>query len=232
MRALRGRFIRGLLFSGLMFGLGLYGAGCDEGASDDDATPGDSTTGGEDTGGGGTGGDRAELEAPPGSVDPDELPDSDLENQPGNGGGTGAGTGGGTSPEGDQESPWGRPEADTGRPLPPRRPMNGSAQAAYRRGLQAAASGDSAQAQQAFQEALRADGNAYKAAYNLGVLADRAGQLRRVEDGDVRAVPGQPPRELNRLDSKNWHPTPSALQDQLSNAVRILAAQVDAMIVL
>jgi rfaE bifunctional protein kinase chain/domain len=43
---------------------------------------------------------------------------------------------------------------------------------------------------------------------------------------------GQPPRELNRLDSKNWHPTPPVLQDQLSNAVRELANQVDAMIVL
>ena len=42
----------------------------------------------------------------------------------------------------------------------------------------------------------------------------------------------QPPRELNRLDSKNWHPTPSALQDQLANAVQKLAPQVDAMIVL
>ena len=42
----------------------------------------------------------------------------------------------------------------------------------------------------------------------------------------------QPPRELSRLDSKNWDPTPSELQDQLANAVRILAAQVDAMIVL
>jgi len=44
--------------------------------------------------------------------------------------------------------------------------------------------------------------------------------------------PGQPPRELNRLDTKNWHPTPEALQDQLSNAVRGLAGKVDAMIVL
>ena len=43
---------------------------------------------------------------------------------------------------------------------------------------------------------------------------------------------GQPPRELNRLDSKNWYPTSAVLQDQLANAVRNLAAQVDAMIVL
>jgi rfaE bifunctional protein kinase chain/domain len=44
--------------------------------------------------------------------------------------------------------------------------------------------------------------------------------------------PDQPPQELNRLDSKNWRPTPPALQDQLTNAVRDLAPQVDAIIVL
>ena len=44
--------------------------------------------------------------------------------------------------------------------------------------------------------------------------------------------PGQPPRELNRLDSKNWHPTPQDLQKQLANAIRALASKVDAFIVL
>ena len=43
---------------------------------------------------------------------------------------------------------------------------------------------------------------------------------------------GQPPEELNRLDSKNWHPTPVNLQHQLANAVRSLAYEVDAIIVL
>lgn len=43
---------------------------------------------------------------------------------------------------------------------------------------------------------------------------------------------GQPPEELNRLDSKNWHPTPNILQHQLANAVRSLAEIVDAIIVL
>lgn len=42
----------------------------------------------------------------------------------------------------------------------------------------------------------------------------------------------QPPRELNRLDSKNWHPTPKVLQDQLSKAIRSLSEQVDAFVVL
>ena len=44
--------------------------------------------------------------------------------------------------------------------------------------------------------------------------------------------PDQPPRELNRLDTKNWHPTPEALKRKLANAVRTLANEVDAMIVL
>jgi rfaE bifunctional protein kinase chain/domain len=44
--------------------------------------------------------------------------------------------------------------------------------------------------------------------------------------------PDGPPRELNRLDSKNWTPTPCTLQDDLAARVRALAPLVDAMIVL
>lgn len=44
--------------------------------------------------------------------------------------------------------------------------------------------------------------------------------------------PGKPPVELNRLDSKNWTPTPGAIQDRLTASVETLAGQVDAMIVL
>ena len=43
---------------------------------------------------------------------------------------------------------------------------------------------------------------------------------------------GQIPRELNRLDLKNWTPTPKTLQKKLSSAVRDLASKVDAIIVL
>lgn len=44
--------------------------------------------------------------------------------------------------------------------------------------------------------------------------------------------PGKPPRELNRLDSKNWTPTPTAVESELIASVRALASQVDAMILL
>jgi len=44
--------------------------------------------------------------------------------------------------------------------------------------------------------------------------------------------PGHPPRELNRLDSKNWTPTPDELQLQLASSVKDLARRVDAMIVM
>ena len=45
-------------------------------------------------------------------------------------------------------------------------------------------------------------------------------------------TPGQPPVELNRLDSKNWSPAPRAVQEKLTQSIRKLAARVDAMIVL
>jgi rfaE bifunctional protein kinase chain/domain len=41
-----------------------------------------------------------------------------------------------------------------------------------------------------------------------------------------------PPRELNRLDSKNWSPTPASLQRRLIQALHALAPKVDAIIVL
>ncbi len=43
---------------------------------------------------------------------------------------------------------------------------------------------------------------------------------------------GKPPRELNRLDSKNWSPTPAEVEDRLRASVRQLAGQVDAIIVM
>jgi rfaE bifunctional protein kinase chain/domain len=43
---------------------------------------------------------------------------------------------------------------------------------------------------------------------------------------------GRPPEELNRLDQKNWTPTPATLEELLASAVRELAGQVDAFILL
>lgn len=42
----------------------------------------------------------------------------------------------------------------------------------------------------------------------------------------------QPPVELNRLDFKNWTPTPAQLQSWLVDSVRTLAGKVDAILVL
>jgi rfaE bifunctional protein kinase chain/domain len=44
--------------------------------------------------------------------------------------------------------------------------------------------------------------------------------------------PGRPPVELNRLDSKNWTPTPAAVEARLADAIESLAANVDALILL
>ena len=42
----------------------------------------------------------------------------------------------------------------------------------------------------------------------------------------------QPPRELNRLDSKNWTPTPIAIQHDLAARVSDLAGRVDAILLM
>jgi rfaE bifunctional protein kinase chain/domain len=44
--------------------------------------------------------------------------------------------------------------------------------------------------------------------------------------------PGRPPRELSRLDSKNWDPTPEPLGRTLADHLTRVAAEVDAVIVL
>ena len=44
--------------------------------------------------------------------------------------------------------------------------------------------------------------------------------------------PGKIPRELNRLDQKNWTPTPAAISTQISAALKSLAEEVDALILL
>src|SRR5262249_5811309 len=44
--------------------------------------------------------------------------------------------------------------------------------------------------------------------------------------------PDRPPRELNRLDSKNWSPTPEALQRDLAGCILELAGRVDAILLL
>jgi rfaE bifunctional protein kinase chain/domain len=44
--------------------------------------------------------------------------------------------------------------------------------------------------------------------------------------------PGKTPRELNRLDSKNWSPTPGSVRLQLRAGLEAIATQVDAIIVM
>jgi rfaE bifunctional protein kinase chain/domain len=43
---------------------------------------------------------------------------------------------------------------------------------------------------------------------------------------------GKPPRELNRLDSKNWTPTPPEVDAHFANSLRALAGEIDALIVM
>ena len=44
--------------------------------------------------------------------------------------------------------------------------------------------------------------------------------------------PGHPPRELNRLDSKNWTPTPAVVAEKLAASAVALLTRVDAVIIM
>lgn len=212
--------------------------GCDEGNDDDDAT-GDTTSGGEDVSDDGDDFD-SDFDEGGGS-----MPDGDLEtvadSDSGSGsGGSGTGDSGTSGDESSGESPWGRPEAETGRPLPPRQPMNGSARSAYRQGLQAASQGDLSQAQQAFERALRADGNAFKAAYNLGVIADRRGReteaiqhyerALRIQADYERAILGIARIHIRRGDAGRAVSFVRPLADQWERNLHIQAVYGDVLV--
>jgi len=48
----------------------------------------------------------------------------------------------------------------------------------------------------------------------------------------IMVEPGKPPRELNRLDSKNWSPTPERVQNALRESLRTVAGSTDAIILM
>lgn len=96
------------------------------------------------------------------------------------GGSTGSGAAGevgdgGVDPA--AESPWGATKAEQCRRA--ERPvMNSKARKSFDRGLRALERNNLGEAESEFKEALKKDGNAYPALYNLGVLADRKGDER------------------------------------------------------
>lgn len=84
------------------------------------------------------------------------------------------------------------------------------------------------------------DGEGYELRRSL--LARRGVKLDYFVETDLRRTftyckplvmtPGKAPVELNRLDSKNWTPTPAMVQGRLIDCVGRIAAQVDAMILM
>jgi tetratricopeptide (TPR) repeat protein len=94
----------------------------------------------------------------------------------------------------DTPSPWGKTRAEQCK-APPRKSASASARTAIRQGAEAARKGDEEGARTAFRQALSADGNAFEAHYNLGVLADRAGQANQAMDHYRQALRVQPDYE-------------------------------------
>lgn len=141
-------------------------------------------------------GQHTELTSPPGSVDPapDDSSGSTTASPPPPPTTTAASSDStSTTPA---ESPWGHSDADTGPPLPTRHAMSGSAASSFQQGMEAAARSDVGAARTAFQAALSADSSAFRAAYNLGVLADRDGNEDQALTFYRQALRIQPDYEL------------------------------------
>ena len=84
------------------------------------------------------------------------------------------------------------------------------------------------------------DGEGYELQRSL--RARRGVRLDYFEQTDLRRTftyckplilePGKPPKELNRLDSKNWTPTPALLQGRIVDSAARVAAESDGMIIM
>lgn len=117
---------------------------------------------------------------------------------PGNGsagsgnGNAGSGNGDASAPE---TNPWGQTRAEQCA-APARPQMNSAARSAFQNGVSAASRGDTQSAQQQFIRALGEDSRAYRAAFNLGVLADRAGNEAQALDYYRQALRILPDFEL------------------------------------
>jgi Tfp pilus assembly protein PilF len=92
-------------------------------------------------------------------------------------------------------SAWGAPDAESGRPLPPRPKPNKAARDLILAGKKDAAAGKDAAARKQFEKALAADPRAFEAAYDLGVLADRSGQSNVALQHYAKALSIQPDYE-------------------------------------
>jgi Tfp pilus assembly protein PilF len=206
--------------------LALAGCGGDEegdssgsrtSGGDDDGASGSGSSGSGSSGSGssGSGGSRGN-----GSGNADDGWDGDDDgtgsssstgSQSGSGSQTGTGTGsqsgqtgtgqtgqtgtGTQTPAQPAVNPWGQTRAEQcARPARP--DMNSAARSAFQNGMNAAQRGDNQGAQQGFVRALGEDSRAYRAAYNLGVLADRAGNEAQALDYYRQALRILPDFEL------------------------------------
>jgi tetratricopeptide (TPR) repeat protein len=82
----------------------------------------------------------------------------------------------GAQPAKPGSSLWGSPEAESGRPLPARKKLSGSAKSSFDDGVKQARAGKLPAAKKAFDAALKADPSSYETLYALGVISDREGK--------------------------------------------------------
>lgn len=138
---------------------------------------GSGTSGGERAGDGGARGDGAVADGGvrDGAVRDAAVRDGALGDASRGDGGPRIGDGGVAARDAGNANPWGASrEEQCAHALRPT--MNAEAQRSFTTGVGQAESGDFTGANASFQRALNQDARAYRAAYNLGVIADRMGR--------------------------------------------------------
>jgi len=173
--------------------VGTSGCATPEGEGEGESGSAEGTSGGESTG------TAAQLEGAPGSVAPrpgevdpnDPMSDPNPQTAPG-------GTASGSTPA-PTTNRWGARDDEACRP-PARPPMSAAARSNIQRGVSAANANDTDGARNAFMAALSSDPRSYHAAFNLGVISDRAGnetqateyyrQALRIQEDYEHAVRG------------------------------------------
>lgn len=134
------------------------------------------------------GGASSEGGENPSSPDAEDGASKGSEPGAGNAAGTktpGAATGGSAA---GAANTWGAADADSGKPLPARKPLAGGALSSYQEGVKASRAGNAAAAKAAFESAIKADASAYQALYALGVMYDREGKESQAVDYYRRAL--------------------------------------------
>ncbi|MFW5876191.1 MAG: tetratricopeptide repeat protein, partial [Myxococcota bacterium] len=149
----------------------------------------------------------------------------------------------GQAAEGDEEelaeSPWGATREEQCKP-PERKPTSAATRSAIATSVEQARAGKTSEARATLQQAVSADPDAYEAMYNLGVIADRAGEdsqalehyrkALRIQSDYEKAARGIVAIHLRRGDTDEARRFVEALASQYETNLELQALHAETLV--